>query len=251
MEAVMERGGDVAALLVFLIAWAAYEPILRMLARGRHVINADLVVIRQRWMGEMVGPNRQRLLDSQLIGHALNSASFFASSNLILIAGAAGLLFGSEDAFRAIEATPIMAEAPPILFSIKLGLIAATLARGFLSFIWSIRQLNYCVAVVGATPLSAPEATLKAYGEAAAEVLTPALSAFNQGVRAYYFALAAAAWLFGPIAMAAVTLGAVGLLIKRQAASPAAGGVRRVRAVLESYAKGPDTDLRGSDDAEV
>src|SRR5665647_2404290 len=92
LQDLLHSGWDMAALGVFALAWLAYEPLLRFLARGRHVINADLVVIRTAWMRQMMARPHIRLLDSQLIGHALNAASFFASSNLILIAGAAGVL---------------------------------------------------------------------------------------------------------------------------------------------------------------
>ena len=236
MEALTRSAPDLAALVAFLIAWFAYEPILRRLAKGHHVINADMVVVRRAWMGRMIERPEQRLLDSQLIGHALNSASFFASSNLILIAGAAGALFGGDRAMRVMEGAPLLAQAPPILFAFKLSLIAATLARGLLAFIWAIRQLNYTVAVVGAAPRQAPDEMKRAYAQAASELLNPALSAFNAGVRNYYFALAAAAWLIGPLAFAGATLGAVGLLAWRQAASPAGGALRKVRALLEAEA---------------
>jgi uncharacterized membrane protein len=236
MEALIRSAADMAALAVFLVAWFAYEPVLRWLARGHHVINADMIIVRRAWMGQMVDRPQHRLLDSQLVGHALNSASFFASSNLILIAGAAGALFGGERAFRVIEGTPLLAQAPPVLFAFKLGLIAVTLARGLLAFIWAIRQLNYCVAVIGAAPKRGSAAAKTAYADAASAVLNPALSAFNSGVRNYYFALAAAAWLLGPWAMAATTVGAVALLAWRQAASPAGTALRRVRALLEAEA---------------
>ncbi|HTI65906.1 MAG TPA: DUF599 family protein [Caulobacteraceae bacterium] len=233
MRALGVMGWDLAALGVFALCWVAYEPLLRLLARGRHVINGDMVAVRRGWMRQMMDRPTMRLLDSQLIGHALNTASFFASSNLILIAGAAGVLFGGEGAYRRIEATPLLAETTPTLFGLKLALVAVTLARGLLSFIWAIRQLNYCAAVIGAAPRDAPEPAATAYAEAAAAVLTPALSASNAGVRGYYFALAATAWLFGPLAFAAATLGAVALLAWRQAFSPAAHAVRKVRALLE------------------
>jgi uncharacterized membrane protein len=236
MDELLSSRWDLAALAVFTLAWVAYEPLLRFLAGGRHVINADMVAIRRAWMGQMVQRPTMRLLDSQLIGHALNTASFFASSNLILIAGAAGVLFGGEGAYRKIEDVPLLAHGEPMLFGIKLAVVAITLARGLLAFIWAIRQLNYCAAVIGAAPKEGSEAMLTAYGEAAAAVLTPALSSSNAGVRGYYFALAAAAWLFGPAALITVTLGAVGLLAWRQAFSPASRAVRRVRTLLESEA---------------
>ena len=64
-------------------------------------------------------------------------------------------------------------------------------------------------------------------------MLNPALSAFSQGVRGYYFALASAAWLFGPWWLAAGVTSAFALLIWRQAGSPAARAVRTARRLLE------------------
>ena len=66
-----------------------------------------------------------------------------------------------------------------------------------------------------------------------ARLLNPALSSFNRGVRGYYFALAAAAWLFGPLSFALVTLAAVTLLFSRQRHSPAASAIAEVRRLLE------------------
>jgi uncharacterized membrane protein len=233
IEDLAGRSADIAALVLFLVVWVAYEPTLHALAGGRRTINTDLVRVRRAWMREMVGADRQRLLDSQLVGHALNSASFFASSNLILIAAAAGVLFGGEGAYRRIQAAPLLVHAPTALLGLKLALVAVTLARGLLSFIWAIRQLNYCVAVIGAAPPDGPEPKMLAYAEAAADVLNPALRSFNSGVRGYYFALAAASWLAGPAAFAVATLGGVGLLAWRQAFSPAARALRTVRRLLD------------------
>ncbi|MDP2117654.1 MAG: DUF599 family protein, partial [Brevundimonas sp.] len=61
----------------------------------------------------------------------------------------------------------------------------------------------------------------------------PALSAFSQGVRGYYFALAAAAWLFGPGWLALGVTAAFCLLVWRQVGSPAARAIRNTRRLLE------------------
>ncbi|MFV4677395.1 DUF599 family protein, partial [Mycobacterium tuberculosis] len=94
----------------------------------------------------------QRLLDGQLMGHALGSASFFASSNLILIAGAAGVLFGGDQSYHKILQAPGLQHASRVLFDAKIVLITAALARGLMDFIWAIRQMNYALAVIGAAP---------------------------------------------------------------------------------------------------
>ena len=109
-----------------------------------------------------------------------------------------------------------------------------TLARGLLDFIWGIRQLNYVLAVIGATPEGADDATHHAFGDVAGRVLNPALHAVNSGVRGYYFALAAASWLFGPLTFMAATAVAVSLLVWRQRRSPSARAIADLRKLLEA-----------------
>jgi uncharacterized membrane protein len=225
---------DWAALALFLILWLGYEPILRHVGKQSGAIATDLTVVRGAWMRAMATRRDTRLLDSQLLGHVINSASFFTSSNLILIAAVAGALFGGRASLNGVHAIGVAATSLPLLQA-KLALVVAALARGFQSFIWSIRQLNYCLALVGAAPDSDSDPVkLDLYAEAASEVLNPALSAFSQGVRGYYFALAAGAWLLGPAPFALVTVGAFALLVYRQSRSRSAKNVRRIRALLES-----------------
>lgn len=222
---------DAAALLVFAVCWLGYGPLLEVMARRGGTLNDDMTVIRRVWMTAMAH-REVRLVDSQLMGHSINTASFFASTNLLLIAAVAGVLFGGE---RAIEnVTAIGAEvATPRLLEAKLALVLVCLARGFLDFIWSIRQLNYALALIGAAPEAHTEADRMALGRAATGLLNPALAAFSQGVRGYYFALAAAAWLFGAPWLAAAALTATALLSWRQAGSPAARALRDARRLLE------------------
>ncbi|KRB43923.1 MAG: DUF599 family protein [Pseudomonadota bacterium] len=223
---------DMIALAIFIVAWTAYEPLLKAVARGKGVINTDMTVIRAGWMRNMAG-RENKFMDGQLLGHTLNSASFFASSNLILIAGAAGVLFGGEGAFRSASSLMVLKTSSRLLFEAQIALVLLALARGLLDFIWAIRQMNYCLAVIGAAPDTEDKEFQRAYGDTAARLMNPALSSFNRGVRGYYFALAAAAWLFGPAAFIATTLAALTLLFTRQRKSPAARAVGDLRRMLE------------------
>jgi uncharacterized membrane protein len=229
---------DWAAVALFILCWLGYEPVLRVLSRRFGTLNQDMDVVRQVWMSAMTR-REIRLVDSQLMGHSINSASFFASTNLLLIAAVAGILFGGEAALRGFAA--VGAEAVPLpLLEAKLALILICLVRGLLDFIWSIRQLNYTLAVIGSVPEQDEALDRGALGRAAGELINPALASFSQGVRAYYFALAAAAWLMGPLWLGAGVIAAFSLLIWRQEGSPAAKAIRKVRAVLESDSgKGP------------
>src|SRR6185503_13740685 len=133
---------DVAALALFAVCWLFYQPVLTLLSRrGGATINTDLTVIRGAWMRNMAR-RENRFFDGQLLGHTLSSSSFFASSNLILIAAAAGVLFGGERTFRSVSALEVVHTQSRLLFELQLALILATLSRGLLDFMWSIRQMN-------------------------------------------------------------------------------------------------------------
>jgi len=222
---------DWIALVLFFIAWLGYGPLLKLIARRSGSLNDDMLVVRDSWMTAMTH-REMRLIDSQLMGHSINSASFFASTNLLLIAAVASVLFGGENALRGFAA--VGAEAVPVkILEAKLALVLICLARGFLDFIWALRQMNYALALIGAAPEIHSETDKVAYGHAVARVLNPALGGFSQGVRGYYFALAAAAWLFGPLWLALGVVSAFSLLVWRQAGSPAAQAVRAARRLLD------------------
>jgi uncharacterized membrane protein len=229
-------GLDWAALALFLMCWLFYEPLLAVVSKRSGSLNSDMKVVRQVWMRAMAG-REIRLVDSQLMGHTINSASFFASANLLLIAAVAGVLFGGETALAGVAGVAAEVRSLPQL-EVKLGLVLAALARGLLDFIWSIRQLNYTLALIGAAPEAGETSgdgadRRAAFAEAAGAALNPAMQAFSQGVRTYYFALAAAAWLFGPVWLGGGVLAVFALLIWRQAGSPAARAVRGARRLLD------------------
>lgn len=220
------------ALGIYLVCWLFYEPLLKTAGRPGGLINSDMTVIRMAWMRKMVGRDTP-LVDGQIIAQVLNSNAFFASSNLLLIAAAAGALFNVDQTFEAASDLAAIRTSSRVLFELQFGLVIVALARGFLAFIWSIRQLNYTLAAVGAAPSGDKGEFGAEYAAAVARLLQPSLSAFNSGVRGYYFAMAAAAWLFGPYAFMFATLGAVALLYWRQKRSKTAKAVAAIRQLLE------------------
>ena len=102
---------DWIALFLFFTAWLGYGPLLKLIARRSGSLNDDMLIVRDSWMTAMTH-REMRLIDSQLMGHSINSASFFASTNLLLIAAVAGILFGGENALKGFAA--VGAEAVPM-----------------------------------------------------------------------------------------------------------------------------------------
>ena len=224
---------EILAVAVYLACWLGYAPLFKRLPHSGGVINANMNIVRTAWMANM-SRRENRFLDSQLLGHVISSASFFASSNLILIAALTGALVGGERTWNSVHTLPLVERTAPLLFEGKLALIIAAMARSLLDFIWSIRQMNYCLAAIGAAPEMESAEARRAYGAATASILNPALSSFSAGVRGYYFALAAAGWMLGPIPFITITIGATALLAWRQYGSRAAAGVRQIRALIDA-----------------
>lgn len=233
IEAARDNPLDTLALLLFGFCWLGYEPLLNRLSKKGGFIVKDLSVIRASWMRE-AALREIKLFDSNLMAHAVNSSANFSSANLLLIAAVGGVLFSGQVPLTTIRNFGFDVSTV-LLFQIKLGLIVVCLSRGLLDFIWATRQMNYTAAALGSLPERMDEATAREFTAALTNIVEPAMSSFSQGVRGYYFALASAAWLFGPVALIVASLGAIGLLGWRQSRSRSAHGLRRLRELLESH----------------
>lgn len=87
----------------------------------------------------------------------------------------------------------------------------------FFKFSWSIRQFGFCSILVGAVrkpPKDASEYATEI--DRIAVILCFANRNFNQGLRAYYFGVAALSWFLHPALMIAVTLGVLYVLHQRE-----------------------------------
>ncbi len=232
---------DRAALGWFLLAWLGYGPLIQHL-RSPSSITARLRGIRRAWMHAMLGRDN-RITDASLIGHAMHSATFFASTTMIALAALLGMLGNMDRTHAALEALAFTAKTPRSIVEAKVLLLLLVFAHAFLKLTWAIRQLNYGVALIGAAPSKPGPALRDAAADRTAAVLSLAIGSFNAGVRGYYFALAALAWLLGPGAFALATSGMVAMLLWRQFGSETAEAIRLSHAALVNEA--PDTDGNG------
>ncbi len=221
---------DRAALGWFLLAWLGYGPLIQHL-RSPRSITARLLGIRRAWMRAMLGRDN-RVTDASLIGHPMHSATFFASTTMVALAALLGMLGDMDRTHAALEALAFTAKTPRPIAEGKVLLLLLVFAHTFLKLTWAIRQLNYGVALIGAAPSKPGPALRDAAADRTAAVLSLAIGSFNAGVRGYYFALAALAWLLGPGAFALATAGMVAMLLWRQFGSATAEAIRLSHAVL-------------------
>ncbi len=220
---------DIAGVGLFLMLWLGYGPIVRRFAP--RAINTGLLQLRVAWMRTMLRRDN-RIVDSSLIGHVVHSASFFASTSLIVIGALLSMLSGVEHLQLAIEGLAFVPPVSRMVFELKILLPLVVLIHGFVKLTWSLRQLNYTIALIGAAPdRTKVGASLEPLAEAIGFMMSTALSTFNDGIRSYYFAIAGLAWVIGPMAMAMATAALTAMLFWRQLASPAAVGFRHALAM--------------------
>jgi len=181
-------------------------------------LNLAMHRVRKQWMKRMVR-REERVIDVILTGHTVNSLAFFASTSMIVIAGLVGTLGGSGSAFRVLESLSFANVTTEFVFQMKIVGLIGMFVIAFYKFTWALRQYNFLCALIGAAPghESHPtEAEVDRFAEHASRMLSLALTSFNGGIRAFYFAVAWLAWFIHPYAFVATTALMVAVLYKRQ-----------------------------------
>jgi uncharacterized membrane protein len=158
---------------------------------------------RRRWMIALLD-RENRISDTAIIGNLMNSTGFLANTSIFILAGLVALL-GSPDLGRRVLAALPFAEAPTsdIAWELRVGLLVFIFVRAFFELTWALRQFNYCSIVVGGIGIGA---AFTPQVEMAAKVANRAARHFNTGLRAYYFGLAALAWIVHPVALILASL---------------------------------------------
>ena len=195
---------DLAALAVFFACWAGYAVVVDRVPsiQARSVI-AAMDEHRRRWMIALLD-RENRISDTAIIGNLMASTSFLANTSIFILAGLVALLGAPDLGRRVLSAVPF-AEPPvsDVAWEVRVALLIFIFVRAFFELTWALRQFNYCSIVVGGIGVG-PGCTPQA--EMAAKVANRAARHFNTGLRAYYFGLAALAWIVHPFALMAASL---------------------------------------------
>ncbi|WP_191059957.1 DUF599 domain-containing protein [Geminicoccus harenae] len=226
------RWADLVACVALIGCWLLYPHVLALVARRRITLNEAMVEIRQDWMVSML-QRENRITDAALVGHVLSSASFFASTTVLVI----GALIGALANAQTIVATlgQFLLDHPPTVWltQLKIVVILTIFIYGFFKFTWAIRQYNYMIALIGAAPPAPmPDATIAPLARIYAAHFSRAATDFNHGLRAYYFSLAGFAWLIDPLIVPPTLLMIVAILARRQTRSGVRDDVQAARVAL-------------------
>ena len=206
---------DIASLTWFIAVWIGYTWYADRGSRREHSLRGVMYAHRHEWMLRMVERDN-RIVDANIVGNLLQSVSFFASTTLLIMAGLMTLLGSTDTAIPLIRVLPFITKMTLILWELKLLVLIIIFVYAFFKFTWALRQFNYCSVLIGAAPNTPSRDVNEVYVHRAAQVATLASKDFNQGLRAYYFSLAALGWFINPWFFIGATTLVAGVLYWRE-----------------------------------
>lgn len=211
---------DWAALIWFFTVWIGYAQFAKHRATVQPSLLAASNRVRRQWMLQAT-KREVRVVDGVVVQNLSTSPSFFASTTILIIGGLLAVLGSSDHASSLVAEIPFAARTSSLVLDFKLVLLAGIFVYAFFRFTWSLRQYSFGALLLASAPerdefIVLGEAAREHFADRAGGVVGLAAETFNDGLRAYYFAFAAAAWLFSPAAFAVGTAGVVWVLYQRE-----------------------------------
>lgn len=211
---------DMVALCWFFLAWYGMSWI------GRHFKKTDKTTLnsvsknyRNQWMLHLL-ERTNRMSDVALMGNLMRSVSFFASTSILILASLIAVFGVVDDVINIINGFPYAQHVSPAFTKLKLMLLVLIFIFAFFKLVWSLRQYNSTVIMIGAAPdVFDTDEDLFSYANNLGIVLNRASRHFIEGMRSFEYALAALAWFIHPLLFFAATVLVFTVIYRREFAS--------------------------------
>ncbi len=210
---------DWLGLAVFLTGLFGYRIFLSLMLKKRpdNLFLGKLQQYRNAWIESHSG-DKNGIVVVQTLRNTIMSASFMASTSVILIMGAFNLLYtiGRTEKGNTLFGA---GTTEPSVEVFKILLIIIILSYSFFNFTWYIREINYMSFI-----LNIPKDQLDRIegGDATSHIAGMFLTSgiyFSLGMRGYYFLIPLMLWFFSPLLMILSSLMIFFVLIRRDLAA--------------------------------
>jgi uncharacterized membrane protein len=211
---------DALALVTFVAGWLAYGIFAERHARNTPSLHNIMDSYRREWMVRMIQRDN-RMVDVNIMRNLTRSSQFFASTTMLVLGALIALTGYVQQTMDVVSGLPLTVRASARLVEIKILVLVVIFTYAFFKFTWAIRQFGNCSTLVGAAPPQPkdnPEQHAPVINRIA-RIISYAQTNFTNGLRAYYFGLAALAWFLHPVLMLAATAWVIYVLYAREFAS--------------------------------
>jgi uncharacterized membrane protein len=211
---------DITGIVFFVCSWVGYALFAQRHARTVPSLHNTMDRYRREWMLRMIERDN-RMVDVNIMRNLTRSSQFFASTTMLVLGALIALLGYVQQAMDVVSGLPFTVKASTRLLEIKVVMMVLIFVYAFFKFSWAIRQLGFSSTLIGAVP-KPPKDNPEQYAariNRIAAVTSYAGTNFNDGLRAYYFALAGMTWFLHPYLMLIATAWVVYVLYHREFAS--------------------------------
>ncbi len=195
-----------------IACWLAYNYGVPFVERRRPSLSVIMSMQRRRWVANAT--RRESPMDAILSGNLMQSVSLLASTSVLIVL-AIFAAFGQVPALMAtLSSFGLGAHYTIAAMQVHLLVLLAIFVSSFFAFTLSLRQFNHFCIMVGAmthhTPTSEDEI------DAIAMLNSLGAKNFNNGIRAYYFAVPAVAWFVADWLAIGITLVTTAFIVHRE-----------------------------------
>jgi uncharacterized membrane protein len=220
------------ASLLPLLCWFAYNNGIFLVERRYPSMSSIMSQQRRRWVANAA--IRETPVDAILAGNLMGSVSFLASTTALLVLASVAAFGQVNTITTQLQTLTIGAPYSRVDVELHFACMLAIFVLAFFAFTLSLRQFNHFCIMLGAMGQGA-DARL-AEIDAIATLNSSAARNFNNGLRAFYFAVPMIAWFAGPWVGIAGSLLTVGFIVHREFLS----GAHRIAMSLAAAGKDPE-----------
>lgn len=207
---------DLLALAWFAAWWSGYVWYTDHRVTTQPTLRRQMDKYVREWIVQMVGRDN-RMLDVNIMRNLTRSSQFFASTTMLILGALVALMGYAEKAAGVIAELPFTQLVSERVWELKILLLVLIFIFAFFKLSWSIRQFGLASVLVGATRKTPKDAEEYAqHIDRIAALASFASGNFNNGLRAYYFGVAALSWFLHPILLIVMTISVVYVLHQRE-----------------------------------
>ena len=195
-----------------IVCWLVYNYAVPFVERRTPSLSAIMTMQRRRWVANAT--RRESPLDAILSGNLMQSVSLLASTSVLIILAIFAAFGAVPQLMETLNSIGLGHDVDAAAMQIHLLVLIAIFVSSFFAFTLSLRQFNHFIIMLGAIPHAEPASE----EEIEAITMLNALAAknFNNGIRAYYFAVPAVAWFVSPVMAIVVTVVTTAFIVHRE-----------------------------------
>ena len=178
-----------------IVCWLAYNYGVPLVERRFPSLSTIMSLQRRRWVA--IAFRRESPLDAILSGNIMQSVSLLASTSVLIILAIFAAFGAVPQLMDTLGSLGLGHDVTPAAMQIHLLVLLAIFVSSFFAFTLSLRQFNHFCIMVGAIVHDQPATDEEI--DAIAMLNSLAAKNFNNGIRAYYFAVPAVAWFASPM----------------------------------------------------